>query len=57
MNKTNIQKEGSALLFGLRLMTEEEQKIAFAMLEGMRLQKSLDAQRQRPQRETQPASG
>lgn len=34
MNETAIRKEGNALLFGLRLMTEEEQKIAFAMLEG-----------------------
>ena len=45
MDETAIRKEGNAILFGLRLMSEEEQKIAYAMLEGMRLQQTLDAQR------------
>lgn len=57
MEDTAIRKEWNAILFGLRLMTEEEQKIAFAILEGMRLQKSLDAQKQRPQNGNQIASG
>lgn len=41
MDETAIRKEGNAILFGLRLMSEEEQKIAYAMLEGMRLQQTL----------------
>lgn len=45
MTNTTIYEEGNAILFGIRLMTEEEQKIAYAMLEGMRLQQTLDAQR------------
>ncbi len=45
VEKCNIQKEGKAILFGFRLLTEEEQRIAYAILEGMQLQKHLDAQR------------
>jgi len=41
---SNIQDEGRALLFGLRLLNEDEQRIAYAVLEGMRLQKRLDSQ-------------
>lgn len=40
----NIQKEGEAVLFGFRLLSEEEQRIAYAILNGMRLQKQLDFQ-------------
>lgn len=56
VEKTNIQKEGSALLFGLRLLTTEEQQIAYALLEGMRLQKKLDAQRKGASAEAPEAS-
>ncbi len=45
MKSESIQKEGSALLFGLRLLSEEEQRIAYAVLEGMKLQKQLDSQK------------
>lgn len=48
----NIQKEGKALLFGFRLLTEEEQRIVYAILEGMQLQKQLDAQRTNKEQET-----
>lgn len=41
----SIQKEGSALLFGFRLLSEDEQRIAYAVLEGMRLQKQLDSKK------------
>lgn len=40
----NIQKEGEAVLFGFRLLSEEEQLIAYAILSGMQLQKQLDFQ-------------
>lgn len=40
----NIQKEGEAVLFGFRLLSEEEQRIAYAILSGMQLQKQLDIQ-------------
>lgn len=40
----NIQKEGEAVLFGFRLLSEEEQRIAYAILSGMQLQKQLDFQ-------------
>lgn len=40
----NIQKEGEAVLFGFRLLSEEEQRIAYAILSGMQLQKKLDFQ-------------
>ena len=45
----NFQKEGCALLFGFRLLSEEEQRIAYAVLEGMKLQKQLDSQRKEKQ--------
>lgn len=40
----NFQKEGEAVLFGFRLLSEEEQRIAYAILSGMQLQKQLDFQ-------------
>lgn len=40
----DIQKEGEAVLFGFRLLSEEEQRIAYAILSGMQLQKQLDFQ-------------
>lgn len=40
----NIQKEGEAVLFGFRLLSEDEQRIAYAVLSGMQLQKQLDFQ-------------
>lgn len=52
MTNATIHDEGKAILFGLRLMTEEEQKIAYAMLEGMRLQQTLDAQRKADERDS-----
>lgn len=45
VKQEKIQKEGSALLFGMRLLSEEEQRVVFALLEGMKLQKQLDSQK------------
>lgn len=42
----NINSEGGAILQIFRLLNDEEQRIAYAILEGMRLQKSLDTQYQ-----------
>jgi len=53
MNLTAIREEGNAILFSLRLMIEEDQKIAYAMLEGMRIQKALDAQKANKQEHMQ----
>lgn len=44
----NDGNEGSAVLQFFRLLTSEEQRIAYAVLEGMRLQKALDSQNQKP---------
>lgn len=41
----DFQQEGSAILLGFRLLSEDEQKIAYAILEGMRLQRNLDMAR------------
>ena len=38
-------KEAKRMLDFLRAVGSEEQRIAFAVLEGMRLQQTLDAQR------------
>lgn len=43
---SNIKCEGSAILQFFRLLSNEEQRIAYAVLEGMRLQKDLDSQSQ-----------
>lgn len=40
----NANGEGGAILQIFRLLTDEEQRIAYAILEGMRLQKALDSQ-------------
>lgn len=40
--------EGAAILQVFRLLTPEEQRIACAILDGMRLQKQLDTQRKKP---------
>lgn len=45
----NVRNEGSAILQFFRLLTDEEQRIAYAVLEGMQLQKALDSQgREKP---------
>lgn len=45
----NVKSEGGAILQIFRLLSAEEQRIAYAVLEGMRLQKDLDSQsRERP---------
>ena len=44
----NVRNEGCAILQFFRLLTDEEQRIAYAVLEGMRLQKALDSQNQKP---------
>ena len=41
----NVNGEGGAILQVFRLLTSEEQRIACAVLNGMQLQKQLDAQR------------
>ena len=41
----DFQQEGSAILLSFRLLSEDEQKIAYAILEGMRLQRNLDMAR------------
>ncbi len=41
----DINGEGGAILQIFRLLTSEEQRIACAVLDGMQLQKQLDAQR------------
>lgn len=40
----DINDEGGAILQVFRLLTPEEQRIACAVLDGMQLQKLLDAQ-------------
>ena len=51
MNGTSNQtyasekKEGAAVLRLFRLLSGEDQRIAYAVLEGMQLQQKLDAQR------------
>ncbi len=40
----DINNEGGAILRVFRLLTPEEQRIACAVLDGMQLQKRLDAQ-------------
>ncbi len=42
----DINGEGGAILQIFRLLSAEEQRIAYAILEGMRLQKDLDSQAQ-----------
>mgnify|MGYP001032762600 CR=1 FL=1 len=41
-------KEAKRVLDLLRVLGTEEQRIAYAVLEGMRLQKALDSQNQKP---------
>ena len=45
-NTENIKCEGGAILQMFRVLSAEEQRIAYAILEGMRLQKALDSQGQ-----------
>ncbi len=40
----NVNGEGGAILQIFRLLSDEEQRIAYAVLNGMRLQKDLDSQ-------------
>jgi hypothetical protein len=42
--KQDIHDDGVKMLMLLRSLGTEEQRIAFALLEGMKLQKNLDAQ-------------
>lgn len=44
-----INGEGGAILQVFRTLTPEEQRIACAVLDGMQLQRQLDAQREKPQ--------
>ncbi len=44
-------KEAKRMLDFLRAVGSEEQRIAFAVLEGMRLQQTLDAQRKADERD------
>lgn len=48
MTERNLtaRNEESVILQFFRLLTSEEQRIAYAVLEGMRLQKDLDSQQQ-----------
>lgn len=41
----SINSESYTILQALRSLTNEEQRIAYAILEGMQLQKTLDGQR------------
>ena len=43
----SINSEGGAILQIFRLLSDEEQRIAYAVLEGMRLQKDLNSQKRR----------
>lgn len=38
-------QEAAAILYALRLLNNEDQRIAYAILQGMSLQKRLDEQR------------
>lgn len=40
------------MLQAFRVLSAEEQRIAFAVLEGMRLQQTLDAQRKADERDS-----
>ncbi len=40
----SVSGEGGVVLQIFRLLNDEEQRIAYAVLEGMRLQKALDSQ-------------
>lgn len=42
---TTELQEGAKVLALLRALGNEEQRIAFALMEGMRIQKSMDAQK------------
>lgn len=44
-NDKRVRSEGGIMLQAFRVLSAEEQRIAFAVLEGMRLQQTLDAQR------------
>lgn len=47
MSSQDKKTEGTSVLQILRLLSNEEQRIAYAILEGMRLQKTLDSQGQK----------
>ena len=42
MNKQAMYQEGARMLDFLRALGNEDQRIAYAILEGMRLQRNLD---------------
>ena len=43
----SINSEGGAILQIFRLLSDEAQRIAYALREGMRLQKDLESQKER----------
>lgn len=51
-NQNAIASETRHILDVLRALGTEEQRIAFAVLEGMRLQQTLDAQRKADERDS-----
>ncbi len=51
-NLENIKAEGVRMLQFLRALGTEDQRIAYAILEGMQLQKQLDAQRKEAEAES-----
>ena len=54
-NSENVQQEGETVLFSFRLLSEEEQRIAYAVLSGMQLQKQLDSQHETQERLSDPS--
>lgn len=44
--RDELQQEGASVLQLLRHLENDDQKIALAVLEGMKLQKKIDVQRQ-----------
>lgn len=48
MPEHDIHNEGAQMIALLRALNNEDQRIAYAILEGMRLQQTLDHQRDNP---------
>lgn len=48
MPEQDVHKEGVQMIALLRAMNDEDQRIVYAILEGMRLQQALDLQKDRP---------
>lgn len=49
-SESNQRKEGAGILRFMRALESDDQKIALAVLEGMRLQKKINAQSQDTER-------